>query len=114
TLPTLLAPLTLKVGPLYGEPAQVKVARAAPREMPWLQLRTGTRGQFPAQTPPTGNVLLSPPTAIGGGPSPGGGAAVEQQVVDDDQQLAFTTGDAHPAPGEAHVYRVTASQQGQV
>lgn len=112
-LPTPIAPLALKVGPLYGEPALVKVARAAPNEMPWLQLRTGVRGKFPVQAAPTGNVLLSPPTTIGGGPSTGGDA-VEHQVNGDDQQIAFTTGDAVPAPGEAHVYRVTASQQGQV
>jgi len=112
-LPTPMAPLTLKVGPLYGEPAHVQVARVAPHEMPWLQLRTGARGQFPAQAAPTGDVLLSAPTAIGGGPSIGG-AAAQHQVVGDDKQIAFTTGDAAPAPGEAHVYRVTASQQGQV
>ena len=56
------SPLSLEVGPLYGEPAQLKVARAAPHEMPWLQLRTGVRGQFPAQATPTGDVLLSAPT----------------------------------------------------
>ncbi|MGI5144247.1 hypothetical protein [Streptomyces sp. CA-106110] len=111
-LPTPMAPLTLKVGPLYGEPAQVQVARAAPHEMPWLQLRTGTRGQFPAQAAPTGTALLSPPTTIGGGTSNGG--AAEHQVTGDDQQIAFTTSDKAPGPGEAHVYRVTASQQGQV
>jgi hypothetical protein len=112
-LPTPLAPLTLKVGPLYGEPAQVAVARAAPHEMPWLQLRTGTRGQFPAPAAATGAISLSAPTPIGGGPSTGG-AGTTHDVTGDDQQIAFTTGDAAPAPGEAHVYRVTASQQGQV
>lgn len=113
--PLLLpVPLTLKVGPLYGERAEVSVARAAPHEMPWLQLRTGARGQFPAQAPATGDVLLSAPTTIGGGPSTGAPPATGHQVVGDDQQIAFTTGDTAPAPGEAHVYRVTASQQGQV
>jgi hypothetical protein len=112
-LPTPLAPLTLKVGPLYGEPAQVAVARAAPHEMPWLQLRTGTRGQFPAAAAATGAISLSPPTPVGGGPSTGG-AATEHQVTADDQQIAFTTGDAPPAPGEAHVYRITASQNSEV
>jgi hypothetical protein len=107
-------PLTLKVGPLYGEPAQVTVARAAPHAMPWLQLRTGVRGQFPAQAAPTGQALLSPPTSIGGGPSSGDNPGASHQVVGDDQQVAFTTTDAPPGPGEAHVYRVTASQQGQV
>ena len=98
-LPAPLPPLTLKVGPLYGEPAQVSVARAAPHEMPWLQLRTGTRGQFPAQAPPTGDVLLGAPTAIGGGPGDGGGQPRQQDVTDDDQQVTLTTGDAAPGPG---------------
>jgi hypothetical protein len=112
-LPVPVAPLTLKVGPLFGEPAQVRVERAMPQEMPWLQLRTGVRGQFPAQAAPTGDVLLSAPRPIGSG-ALGGAAAAQHEVVGDDQQIAFTTGDAAPAPGEAHVYRVTASQQGQV
>ena len=112
--PLLLpAPVNLQVGPLFGEPAEVAVARAAPNEMPWLQLRTGIRGQFPAQAAPTGNVLLGTPTSVGGGPSTTG-AATTHQVVGDDQQITFTTGDALPPPGQAHVYRVTASQQGQV
>lgn len=112
-LPAPTQPLTLKVGPLYGEPAQVTVTRAAPHEMPWLQLRTGTRGVFPAQATPTGVVSLSAPTSIGGGP---GGAAVAttQEITGDDEQIQLTSSDRHPVPGEAHVYRVTASQQGQV
>jgi hypothetical protein len=112
TLPTPMAPLTLKVGPLYGEPAEVAVTRAAPHAMPWLQLRTG-RGQFPTQAAPTGDVHLGAATPIGGGPS-GGGAEAHQLVDTDEQQVTFTTGDTAPAPGEAHVYRVTASQQGEV
>jgi hypothetical protein len=112
-LPAPLTPLTLKVGPLFGEPAQVNVTRAAPHEMPWLQLRTRTRGLFPAQAPPTGAVLLGAPTPIGGGPG-GGGVAAHHDVLDDDRQVTLTTTDAAPGPGEAHVYRVTASQQGEV
>lgn len=112
-LPAPLTPLTLKVGPLYGEPAQVRVSRAAPHEMPWLQLRTGTRGLFPAQAVPTGAVLLGSPTSVGGGLG-GGGMARQHDVTQDDQQVALTTTDAAPDPGEAHVYRVTASQQGEV
>jgi hypothetical protein len=106
-------PLNLQVGPLFAESAEVAVARAAPNEMPWLQLRTGTRGQFPAQAAPTGDVLLGAPTTIGGGPSTAG-AATSHQVTGDDQQVTFTAGDAVPPAGQAHVYRVTASQQGQV
>lgn len=112
--PLLLpAPVNLQVGQVFSEPAQVAVTRAAPNEMPWLQLRTGTRGQFPAQAAPTGDVLLGAPTTIGGGPSITG-AATTQQVLGDDQQVTFTTGDTMPSPGQAHVYRVSASQQGQV
>ena len=109
----LSAPVNLQVGQVFGEPAQVAVTRAAPNEMPWLQLRTGTRGQFPAQAAPTGDVLLGAPTTIGGGPSTTG-SATAQQVLGDDQQITFTTGDTMPPPGQAHVYRVSASQQGQV
>jgi hypothetical protein len=109
----LTGPLTLKVGPLYGEPAQVGVERVAPHAMPWLQLRTGVRGQFPAQAAPTGQVVLGAPRPVGGGPN-FGGQGPQQQVTGDDQQVTFATGDAPPAPGQAHVYRVTASQQGQV
>ncbi|UQX86840.1 hypothetical protein M6D93_11025 [Jatrophihabitans telluris] len=110
---TLATPLTLKVGPLYGEPAQVAVERVAPHTMPWLQLRTGVRGQFPAQATVTGPALLGAPRTIGGGANFGGQAA-QQQVVGDDQQVTFATADTLPAPGQAHVYRVTASQQGEV
>jgi hypothetical protein len=38
----------------------------------------------------------------------------QHHVVGDDQQIALTTGDVAPGPDEAHIYRVTASQQGQV
>jgi hypothetical protein len=104
-------PLLLKVGPLYGAPAQVNVERLAPHNMPWLQLHTGVRGKFPAQAPPSGTPVLSRPTAPGGGFSLGGLGA-QQHVTGDDQQVAFTTSDAMPAAGEAHVYRVSASQGG--
>ena len=106
-------PLLLNVGPLYGEPAQVTVARVAPNAMPWLQLRTGVRGQFPVQAMPTGVASISKPLTIGGG-VPVGGSGGTQKVHGDDQQVAFTTTDARPAPGQAHVYRVSASQGGQV
>jgi hypothetical protein len=106
-------PVTLTVGPLFGEPATVGVERVAPHQMPWLQLRTGTRGVFPAAAAPTGNITLSAPVPVGGGMASTDSASV-QQVRTDDQQLTFTTGDAAPSAGQAHVYRVSASQQGQV
>jgi hypothetical protein len=108
--PAFDQPLMIKVGALFGAPAQVQVDRVAPSAMPWLQLRTGTRGVFPAAAPPTGTPLLSPPAAGGAG-IPGGGAAT-QQVIGDDQLVAFSTSDHAPGPGQAHVYRVSAHQNG--
>jgi hypothetical protein len=107
------SPLQLNVGPLYGAPADVRVERITPANMPWLQLHTGARGRFPAQAPPTGDVTLSRGTNVGGG-IPTGGAASTQQITRDNQQVVFTSTDKQPAPGEAHVYRVTASQSDQV
>ena len=109
----LPVPVLLKVGPLYGAPAQVAVERVVPASMPWLQLHTGVRGQFPAQAMPTGTVELSRPVSTGGG-VPTGGAATSQAVTGDDQQVVFTTTDKPPGPGEAHVYRVSAAQDGQL
>jgi hypothetical protein len=106
-------PLLLKVGPLYGAPAAVAVERVTPHVVPWLQLHTGERGKFPAHALPTGTPLLSRPIANGGG-YPVSGSAAQQYVTGDDQQIAFTTSDAMPQPGQAHVYRVSASQDGTV
>jgi hypothetical protein len=106
-------PLLINVGPLYGAPATVAVQRVSPSSVPWLQLHTGQRGVFPAMAPPTGEPTLSPPTAIGGG-FPNGGGAAQQQVTGDDQQVALSTTDDPPGPGQAHVYRVSATQAGSV
>jgi hypothetical protein len=109
----MVQPILIKVGPLYGAPATVKVDRVSPNVVPWLQLRTGQRGVFPAMAPPTGAPALSAGAGPGGGfPTTGGGTV--QQVHTDDQHVAFTTTDAAPGAGEAHVYRVTASQDGAV
>jgi hypothetical protein len=111
--PALNQPLLINVGPLYGAPAQVAVERVSPTSVPWLQLHTGKRGVFPAMAAPTGVPTLSLPATIGGGfPSTGG--AAQQQVNGDDQQVALSTSDDPPGPGEAHVYRVSASQAGAV
>lgn len=104
--------LSLKVGPLYGEPALVKVERTAPQVMPWMQLHTGVRGKFPPQAPATGQILLSAPRTIGSATSPVLGS--QHEVIGDDQEVAFSTGDRPPKPGEAHIYRVTASQRGEI
>jgi hypothetical protein len=109
----LATPLILKVGPLYGAPAQINVERVVPHNVPWLQLRTGERGKFPAAAIPTGAPTLSRPVASGGG-FPIGGTGTEQHVKGDDQQVALTTSDEAPGRGEAHVYRVSANQGGVV
>jgi hypothetical protein len=109
----LQQPILIKVGPLFGAPATVAVERAAPSAVPWLQLRTGTRGLFPAMATPTGTPTLSPPTTTGGGfPSEGGAAS--HTVHGDDKHVAFFTTDQAPGAGQAHVYRVSATQQGVV
>jgi hypothetical protein len=63
--PPLSQRLLINVGPLYGVPAQVSVARVSPSAVPWLQLHTGKRGVFPAMAPPTGAPLCPrrPPLA---------------------------------------------------
>jgi hypothetical protein len=103
-------PITLTIGPLFGAPATIAVARANPADMPWLQLHTMQRGKFPAPAAPTGTPRLSPPGPLGATPSAGGGTA--HTVHGDDQGVAFGTSDAPPAPGQAHVYRITGTQGG--
>ena len=99
-------PVRLSVGQLFGQAATVTVARHAPTTMPWLQLRTGVRGQFPGQAVGTGALTLAAPGQHGGtGPVTADG---------DDAHVLFATGDAPPPPGQAHVYRVTAQQGGAV
>ena len=109
----LTQPLLLQVGRLYGESAQVKVERVAPPTMPWLQLHTGQRGRFPVMATPTGAPSLSPPGQTGGAP-PSGPGAPSHALQGDGLQVGLSTSDAAPGPGEAHVYRVSASQDGHV
>jgi hypothetical protein len=108
-----MQPLTLKIGPLYGAPATVRVDRAEPTAMPWLQLHTGVRGQFPGAALATGQPSLTPPAEIGAGPS-AGLAAAQHSVTEDGQQTTFATSDAPPGAGQASVYRISADQDGQV
>jgi hypothetical protein len=109
----LKRPILINVGALYGAPAEVKVERVAPNEVPWLQQHTGERGKFPVMAPPTGQPALSPPAPAGGGFGTGATGQI-QTVHHDNQMVAFTTTDDPPGPGEAHVYRVTASQNGEM
>ena len=107
----LATPLILKIGPLFQAPAQITVERVAAHNMPWLQLHTGERGRFPLTAVPTGAALLSSPFAAGSGISMTGLGA-RHCVSGEDQAVAFTTSDAAPAKGEAHVYRISATQGG--
>lgn len=99
-------PLGLSVGQLYGHQADIAVSRHAPATMPWLQVHSGVRGQFPGQAVGTGALTLAAPGQLGD--------SHQLQVGGDDAQVVFATGDQPPPPGQGHVYRVTASQQGQV
>jgi hypothetical protein len=103
---TMSSPVQLNVGPLFGQAAQIAVARAQPHTMPWLQLHSMTRGAFPAGAAATGMVGVGPP-----------GGLLDQYAItvfDEGQPIAFGASDAPPTPGTAHVYRVTASQNSQV
>jgi hypothetical protein len=84
----------------------VTVTRDQPTSMPWLQLHSMTRGAFPPAAPPSGLVGLGTP-----------GGLLDQagvNVTGEGQQVALGSSDSPPAPGGAHLYRVTASQNGQV
>lgn len=103
---SLTSPLQLSVGPLFGQAADVAVTRVQPTAMPWIQLHSMTRGGFPAPAPSTGVVGIGSPGGLLDQPS--------LQVTSDSQTVSLGTSDNPPAPGSAHVYRVTASQGGQV
>jgi hypothetical protein len=107
----MAGPVILRIGPLFGQPALVRAERVAPHQVAWLQLRTGQRGRFPVAAPPTGALLLSRAAAAGDGFVFDDGAD-HHCVSGEDLLIAFTTGDDAPGPGEAHVYRITASQGG--
>jgi hypothetical protein len=99
-------PLALAVGQLFGGTATVTVARQAPATMPWLQLHTMQRGQFPGQAVGTGDLVLGTPGRAGG--------TEPVTATGDGEQVLFATGDAPPPAGQAHVYRVTAEQDGAI
>jgi hypothetical protein len=102
---SLQSPITLAVGPLFGQAAQITVTRDQPTSMPWLQLHSMTRGAFPPAAPPSGLVGLGTP-----------GGLLDQtgvNVTGEGQQVALGSSDNPPTPGSAHLYRVTVSQNGQ-
>lgn len=99
-------PLTFAVGPLYGHSAEITVERQAPTTMPWLQLHGGVRGQFPGQAVATGALTLASPGQLG--------TDAQMRVSGDGAQVVFASGDDPPPADQAHVYRVMASQRGQL
>jgi hypothetical protein len=117
-----LPTIGIEVGPLFGAPAVVQVARTDPGTMPWLHLVTMNRGATFNAGPATGTVGLTPPTTagapvpnLGAVPDPAGAGLVagQQTVQGDNQQIGFHANDPVPGSGQANVYRVSAVQNGQ-
>lgn len=115
--------LGIAVGPLYQQPAQVGVARADTGAMPWLHLVTNSRTKIPGTAAPTGDVGISAPVPVGVGvpdlgamfdPRAQGLIGDSHQVNGDGEQVGFVATDGNPGSGNAHVYRVSGSQNGQV
>jgi hypothetical protein len=113
--------LGIKVGPLYDQAAQVGVARAQTATMPWLHLVTNDRAKLLGTGVPTGDVGITAPLPagvplpnLGGIPNPRGTGLIGDGhgVAADGQQVGFITTDGNPGAGNAHVYRVSASQNG--
>lgn len=113
----------LEVGPLFGAAGLVRVQRTDPAAVRWLHLHTMDRNRTFANAGGNGQVGLTTPTLLGAAipnlgavpnPQAAGLLAGQQAVTGDNQQVAFHTNDAPPATGAANVYRVHASQGGQV
>lgn len=114
--------LGIAVGPLFGQAAQLQVARAQTHTMPWLHLVTQSRTLLPASGAPTGDVGITAAMPLGanlphlGAVSNarsagliGDGAGVAGEAM----QVGFVSTDGNPGAGNAHVYRVSGSQNGQ-
>lgn len=115
--------LGLKIGPLFGQPGQIAVVRAGTGTMPWLHLVTNSRTTIPGTVAPTGDVGISPPIPagvplpnLGAVPDPRGTGLIDDShgVNGDNMQIGFVTTDGNPGNGNAHVYRVSGSQNGQI
>lgn len=113
----------IDVGQLYGQPAQVAVARADTGSMPWLHLVTNSRTVLPATAGASGDVGISSPIPSGAGlpnlgavPNPRGVGLIgdSHSVKGDGMQVGFVATDGNPGNGNAHVYRVSGSQNGGV
>jgi hypothetical protein len=111
----------INIGPLYNQPAQVAVARADTGTMPWLHLVTNSRTKTLATASASGDVGITPPIPSGAGlpnlgaiPNPRGVGLIGDShgVTGDGQQVGFVATDGDPGSGNAHVYRVSGSQNG--
>jgi hypothetical protein len=112
----------IDIGPLFDAPALVTVDRADAATMPWLHLATNSRTVLPGTGVPTGDVGISPPMPsgitlpnLGAIPNPRGAGLIADShgVTGDQMQVGFVTTDGNPGAGNAHVYRVSGSQNGQ-
>ncbi len=113
--------LAIGVGPLFGGNAAVAVQRANTGTMPWLHLVTMDRNRTPGTGAANGDVGLTPPTPegaplpnLGAVPDPRGAGLIGDShgVAGDGQQVGFHATDGNPGAGQAHVYRVTGTQNG--
>jgi hypothetical protein len=113
--------LPIAVGPLFGGAAAVAVQRADTGAVPWLHLVTMDRARTLGTGLPTGDVGLTAPTPAGA-PLPNLGVVPDPRaagligdahgVTGDGQQVGFHATDGNPGAGQAHVYRVTGTQNG--
>ncbi|PYI68527.1 hypothetical protein CVV68_06925 [Arthrobacter livingstonensis] len=117
-----LPTLGIGVGPLFAQPAQLAVARADAGTMPWLHLVTMDRAVGLGTGAATGDVGITAPVPVGAAlpnlgavPNPRGVGLIGNGggVTGDGQQVGFVATDGNPGAGNAHVYRVTGSQNGQ-
>jgi hypothetical protein len=113
--------IPIAVGPLFGATAQVGVARVNTGAMPWLHLVTNDRTRTLGDALPTGDVGLTGPTPNGTPvpnlntvPNPRGAGLIGDQhgVTGDNQQVGFHATDGNPGAGNAHIYRVSGTQNG--
>ncbi len=114
--------LGINVGPLYGQPGQLQVARAETGTMPWLFLATNSRTNIPATGAANGVVGITPPIPVGAGlpklgtipdPQAAGVIGDTHSVNGDNQQVGFLATDGNPGSGKANVYRVSGTQNGE-
>jgi hypothetical protein len=118
-----LPTISVGVGPLFNAPATVNVARAGTNTMPWLHLHTMSRTKLPGTGAATGDVGITQATDKGTGipdlgkvndPRGVGLIGNTANVNGDGKQVGFVATDGDPGAGNAHVYRVTGQQGGDV